>query len=259
MQKISSNQNAMYKTMYNLHELSKNNLENQEEKYSLIINYINEALDLKIKSIRDLKNLNFDDIDVDNFIEITEKYKYKIEANFDIDIQEKYEKNEICNLITKIIKHFDFTFKYNKIYDKDKKKIVIIANVVNKINNYDEKKSYKTELSEIKEIRKEISKYNRDFKKEKKQLVLNFLNDIIQKKTTTLTKIKNLCYDDINIVHFTTIYNQYKEDIFNKLNLSFDEDDDMIYILSSCIKKIKYNLKREKNEDKIFLSVIKNE
>ena len=71
-----------------MHELREKILVLSQNKYNLIIEFVNESCDLNLKSLTCFKKINLNKINMDLFEDTLNKYKYKLEGEFEIDIDD---------------------------------------------------------------------------------------------------------------------------------------------------------------------------
>jgi hypothetical protein len=101
-------------------------LETKKQKYKLILEFINKLSDKKFKSLTEFKNYNIDEIDMDQFEDVLEEYRYKLEGELLIDI------NNITIDITKILSDCLDSIGYSiyskkKINEKTKETIILLT------------------------------------------------------------------------------------------------------------------------------------
>ncbi len=69
-------------------ELKEYSLNKIKPKYNLILEFINKSCDLKLKFLKDFKKINLKNINIDYFETILYDYKYKLEGELCIDIDD---------------------------------------------------------------------------------------------------------------------------------------------------------------------------
>jgi hypothetical protein len=135
---ILQEEKPLYLIMKDIKEIT---FQKIKPKYDLILDFINKSFNLNLKSLRDFKKYDYDDFNIDLFEDVLYDYKYKLEGELGIEINDlKINVNKILSDCLESINYSLIVKKVenNKNKDKDKDK------------DKDKKKIYLTIIDEIK-------------------------------------------------------------------------------------------------------------
>jgi hypothetical protein len=112
----------LYKLM---HEEKQNELKLKIPKYNLILEFINKITGSKNDSLKDFKKYNLENIKEDNFEEILEEYRYKLEGELEIDIDNI--NINIVKILSDCLESIDYSIIKHKTKNNDNKEIILLT------------------------------------------------------------------------------------------------------------------------------------
>ena len=92
-------------------------------------------------------------------------------------------------------------------------------------------------------------------RKERYDVILIFMNELLGKKHKSLRFFTNMKYDDIDIENMTKTINKHKNEIKKKLNIDVKSDNTKKYLftlIKDMLKKIEYSLVKVRGDQFIY-------
>lgn len=227
-----------------LHDIKYNVInKNIEEKYNLILNFVNMFSPQKLTSLIKFHHVNVNDIKNEDVEKALEKYKYKLEGILSIDI------DDINIDLTQILSDCLDTIDYSTRKSIDENNECIYISILDKPR----KKNYSRPKTpeEIKNMQKKIC----DIYKEKKKIVLKFVNCFTNNKFRSLKKVE-FELNSIDKIEFKKIFTEHKKTLEESLFIKFDDNYNIISIMEKILFSIGYMIKKTREEDNIFISFV---
>jgi hypothetical protein len=106
-----------------MHELKEKKLELEKPKYNLILEFINKAFELELKSLIDMKKYKLSKINMDHFETILDDYRFKLEGELQIEINDM--KIDIVKILSDCLKSIDYSLYLHKEKNEEKEKIYL--------------------------------------------------------------------------------------------------------------------------------------
>lgn len=240
-----------------LKELKEHSFQKMKPKYDLILEFLNRSFNLEMKSLIHFKKYDFAKLDIDNFEKILDEYKYKLEGELQIDIDDFHI--DVVKILSDCLNSIDYSIHTHKEKNEKNGEIKIFLTIINepkKIINTENKTS----------ISKEVKKYkkeNNKIKRNKKKCILDFINAFLgsENKIKSLTKFKDINISIIEEDIQKYIITKHQDILKNNFDIDIDDDDDIESVLNKCLKNINYQIiktktKNEKTKKReIFLSI----
>jgi hypothetical protein len=139
--KSDKTEEPLYKLM---HEEKQKELKLKIPKYNLILEFINKITELENKSLKDFKKFNLNNIKEEYFEEILAEYRYKLEGELEIDIDNI--NIDIVKILSDCLGSIDYSIIKQKTKDNNNKENLLLTiideskeEILNKIK---EKKRY---------------------------------------------------------------------------------------------------------------------
>jgi hypothetical protein len=233
---------------YNIIHNMKYNIVNKniEEKYDLIIKFINVFSPEKIESLRKFKKVDICSLKIEKIKEALDKYKYKLEGELSIEIDD--ENIDIAKIIVDCLDSIDYSIIRSEYDDKI---YVTIVDVPRKKNNNIRPKT----PDEFKKIQNDIS----EIYKAKKKIFLKFLNSVLKTKFKSVNKVKFNVKDIVQKQFETTLF-EYQDSLETilcvKFNIDINNEIKINKILEKCLFSFGYMIKKEKLNEDITITFI---
>lgn len=117
-----------------MHEKKQRELDLKKSKYDLILEFVNKIIDSEIKSLKDFKKIDINKIDMNQFEKIIEEYRYKLEGELEIDIDNI--NIDIVKILSDCLESIDYSLIKHKIKDNENKILLsIIDESIEEIKN----------------------------------------------------------------------------------------------------------------------------
>lgn len=231
-----------------LKELKEHTLIKIKPKYDLILEFINKSFKLEIKTLIHFTKYNLSNLDMDNFEKVLEDYKYKLEGELSIDIDDIHI--DVVKILSDCLSSINYSVHSHR-EKTDKKKIFLTI-----IDEPKKETNSENKIITPREIKK-YEKENNKIKKDKKKQILNFINDFLDKdaKISSLSKFNNINILDISEEKQNNVIIKHKEILETNFDIEIELDDSIESILKKCIKNIGYELKKNKTKNQILLSI----
>ena len=110
-------------------ELKEHTLKKIKPKYDLILDFINKSFNLEIKSLTYLKKYNLAKLDMDNFEKILYDYKYKLEGELSIDIDDIHI--DVVKILSDCLSSIDYSIHSHREKNEKTGKIKIFITIIN--------------------------------------------------------------------------------------------------------------------------------
>ena len=233
-----------------MHDIKDHILSVNKIKYGLILNFINEFTNLKLKSLKFFKNIDLDKINMEKFEEVLSDYKYKLEGELEIEIDDIHI--NFIKILSDCLNSINYSIHSYQIKNEKVNKVKTFLTILDepkKIASTEFAPSYK----EIKGISKEYHK----IKKDNKKLVLKFINEITKQKLRSLKKF-NFELKEIDKENFDTVLSKYKDQFEKEFEIKINHKYTIIEILEACAKSIGHILKKDTKDSTVFVSFMEN-
>lgn len=118
------------KPVYELvHQLKEKQIELEKSKYVLILNFLNKVCDLEMKTLVEFKKYNLEKIDMDQFEEVLEEYRFKLEGELYIDIDDIHI--NIVKILSDCLKSIDYSIISQKVMSEKTGKEKVLLTILN--------------------------------------------------------------------------------------------------------------------------------
>jgi hypothetical protein len=173
-----------------MNELKEHTLAKIKPKYDLILEFINKSFNLQIKSLKYFKKYNFSKLDMDNFEKILYEYKYKLEGELNIEIDDLHI--NVIKILSDCLDSINYSIHSHK--EKTEEKNLFLTIIDEPKKNQSENKNI------IPQKVKEFEKENNKIKKNKKKQILKFVNEFLEtgEKIKSLTQFENIDISNID-------------------------------------------------------------
>jgi hypothetical protein len=237
-------------------ELKEHTLKKIKPKYDLILEFINKSCNLELKFLKDFKKYNLSKINIDNFEKILDDYKYKLEGELSIDIDDLHM--DIVKILSDCLSSIDYSIHSHREKNEKTGKIKIFLTIIDEPKKENHPENKPIIPKEVKDFEKE----NNKIKREKRKHVLKFVNDLFDTKLKSLKNFSNINISNIDEEKQDDIISKHKENLESEFDIEIDDDDNIESILKKCIKTIGYELKKTKVKDEktkktfVFLDIV---
>lgn len=237
--KIIMNDDEIYETLHNIkYDIINKDI---EEKYDLILNFVNIFSPIKLTTLKKFSKINIKEIKIENVKNALEKYKYKLEGELSIEIND--DNIDLAKILSDCLDSIDYSI-IKKEYDDE-----IFISIIDKPRKKSNIRPKTPE--EIKNIQNKIS----EIYKEKKKIFLKFINSLLNTKYRTLKKVE-FEIKSIDKEKFNQNFIEHKEELEKTLCIKFGSDNNIIEILEKCLFSFGYMIKKIKEDKNTFISFV---
>jgi hypothetical protein len=110
-------------------ELKEHTLKKIKPKYDLILEFINKSFNLELKSLTHLKKYKLAKLDMDNFEKILYDYKYKLEGELSIDIDDIHV--DVIKILSDCLSSINYSIHSHREKSEKTGKIKIFITIIN--------------------------------------------------------------------------------------------------------------------------------